>query len=315
MKRFTSVLLVSALLVLGAGVNTANASKPSGPCKKAGVVKVVGDVGYKCSKKGKKFVWKKVFVAPAEDLKAARDGSQILYSWVSVNQPEKILHFELGVSILKDTGSSPTLISSFTKPKVFSLATGSQTSIGLAELKSYLERQTLNPAGQAALVRVRVITNEGASTWSNGIYTFYESLSTVSPPPATQSPTPPPPATQSPTPPTSAPVQSTPTSTVKTFYGFDYIGCPSGSVVSGGLGTIPQTVWSDLFRSPLDTVTHRTATFFWHFGGRIAQARGIAIIYVRQNNGSFVAPNGARYYELGRGSWSVPVWISCRVSS
>lgn len=309
MKKITALFLISALLVLGSGVNTANASKPTGACKKVGTIKVVGDAGYTCTKKGKKLVWRKIFVAPAENLKATRDSSQISFSWTSLNPIEKIRHFEIGISILKDTGFSPTNTSSYTKPRIFSLATGTQSTIGIAELKTYVERQTLTPSGQAALVRVRVISSEGSSTWSNGIYTLYETLAVVSPPPASQT-------TPAPVPPPSGSSnQAPPTTSVKTFYGFDSIQCLSGPVVSGGLGNIPQTVWSDRMGNPLDAVSHRTATFSWQGGGAIALGRGVSILYIRQNNGSFVAPNGYRYYESGRGGWSVPVWISCRVTN
>lgn len=309
MKKVISAFLVSALLVLGSGVNTANASKTSGSCKKIGAIKVSGDVGYTCTKKGKKLIWRKVFVAPAENLKATRDRSQITYSWMVVNPIEKIRHFEIGISLLKKAGLTPTLSSSYTKPKVFSLVTETQSSIAIGDLKSYLERQALTPEGQAALVRVRVITTEGASAWSNGIYTLYETLKVVSPPPASQStPTPV-------SPPSGGSTPAPATTSVKTFYGYNSIQCPSGSVVSGGLGTIPQTTWNDWMGNPLDTVSHRTATFSWQGGGAIAYGQGISILYVRQSNGSFVAPNGYRYYESGRGSWSVPVWISCLVAN
>ena len=101
--------------------------------------------------------------------------------------------------------------------------------------------------------------------------------------------------------------------TTRTYAGFGSIGCPSGTVaVGGGLGTIPTTVWRDVFGNPLELVWHKSASWSWSFTGRVVGS-GSERLYQRDNrNGRYLAPNGHWYIDWGAGSWTPPVWISCR---
>jgi hypothetical protein len=324
MKKLALAIALSLLLSVGTVSGAANASKLTGPCKKAGVVKTVGTAKAQCVKSGKKLRWQKLQVPAPLNLSGNSDRSQINYAWQFPNNIEKVQSFELGISFLRSPGLPPTSSASFSPAEVFSVVSGTSASISHADLKSFLERRTTNPSTQAVLIRVRAVSIDGTSDWSGGIYTLYSDINvtptpsptpTVSVPPVTQAPIQPPSSSGQSTPtPTPTPTASAPTSSIRTFSGFDSVRCPSGNAVNAGLGNIPRTVWSDFMGNPLDYVTHRTATLSWQGGSPVAYARGQSTIYQLDRGGSFLAPNGSRYVGWGPGSWSAPVWISCLIT-
>lgn len=299
-------LIATLVLMFNLGAGAAHASKELGLCKTVGNVKVVADQNYTCSKMGKKRVWKRSL--PSPELQATAGGSQVNFGWASTFAQDKILHFELGIALLKTSGLEPTVQKNYSRTQIFSRVTGSVTSLTFADVRGFIERQSLNPAGQAAVVGVRAITKDGASPWSNGFYLTYEFLTAGG-----QSSSP---SAPSPSPGNSG--ESAPSSSSKTFTntGFGTISCPKGSsAVDGGLGFIPEPVWTlsgDPRRSPAGYVTQRTATFSWSFG--VLRASGQETIYTLDSQGGYVGPNGATYRVVGPGSWSPPVWISCFAS-
>ncbi len=323
MKRLATILLAVSLIFSASPSLAAPQAKPGAVCKKAGTVSVVAQKKFTCVKSGKKLVWNKGVkvvakptpkptLAPLEAIStfsAARTDSVITYSWLAPSSVSDIKYFEIGIGWLTDISLDVAKYASYTKAEFYRVSQASPAAISISDLRAFLESKVANLTGQAIMVQVRTVTESRVSDWSNGIYTVATRLEA----PISQPTMPNVPAPSSSATPTSTP---TPAATSQGVYsvsrtsGFNSISCPGGtSYVDGGLGTIPEPAWYDIFRNVSQYVTVSSGSA--SRSGNTVTGRGTAITYAQQNNGSYLAPNGQRYYEFARGSWNVPVWISC----